>query len=162
MTGTFPRNRLNRKPLVSDPGIHHVTCVTHVPWCISGSLTRWCGVNVPGICGACATCNLANLIRGPLRDDEIKVDMLNISHHCSWFFVLNVICSILGYFYLHMLSLLTICWRYDSVCFEILYHIYLFHRLMLQLLSLITRNIHKYYIHCALITYLHNSEGIQK
>ena len=36
----FPRHRLQRKPLVSDPGMHHGTCVTHVPWCMSGSLTR--------------------------------------------------------------------------------------------------------------------------
>ena len=26
----FPRHRLQRKPLVSDPGMHHGTCVTHV------------------------------------------------------------------------------------------------------------------------------------
>ena len=31
-------------PLVSDLGMHHDTCVTHVPWCMSGSLTRgWQG-----------------------------------------------------------------------------------------------------------------------
>ena len=36
----FPRNRLQRKPLVSDPGMHHGTCVSHVSWCMSGSLTR--------------------------------------------------------------------------------------------------------------------------
>ena len=36
----FPRHRFQRKPIVSDPGIHHGTCVTHVPWCISGSLIR--------------------------------------------------------------------------------------------------------------------------
>ena len=24
---------------VGDPGMHHGTCVTHVPWCMSGSLT---------------------------------------------------------------------------------------------------------------------------
>ena len=50
----FPRHRLQRKPLVSDPGMHHGTCVTHVPWCMSGSLTRGGGENVPGIPGACA------------------------------------------------------------------------------------------------------------
>ena len=38
----FPRKRIQRKPPVSDPGIHHGTCVTHVPWCMSGSLTS-CG-----------------------------------------------------------------------------------------------------------------------
>ena len=55
MPGTFPRERLQRKPLVSDPIMHHGTCVTHVPWCISGSLTSGCGENVPGIPGACTT-----------------------------------------------------------------------------------------------------------
>ena len=50
----FPRRRFQRKLLVSDPGIHHGTCVTHVPWCMSGSLTCGDGENVPGIPGACA------------------------------------------------------------------------------------------------------------
>ena len=49
-----PRRRFQRKPLVSDPGMHHGTCVTHVPWCMSGSLTCGDGENVPGIPGACA------------------------------------------------------------------------------------------------------------
>ena len=40
-------------PLVSDPNMHHGTCVTHVPWCILGSLTsgflwsRWRGKTFP-------------------------------------------------------------------------------------------------------------------
>ena len=46
MPGTFPP-AFDLKPLVSDPGIHHATCVTHVPWCMSGSLTRGGGENVP-------------------------------------------------------------------------------------------------------------------
>ena len=50
----FPRRRFKRKALVSDPGMHHGTCVTHVPWCMSGSLTCGDGENVPGIPGACA------------------------------------------------------------------------------------------------------------
>ena len=50
----FPRRRLQRKPLVSNPGMHHGTCVTHVPWCMSGSLSRGGGENVPGVPGACA------------------------------------------------------------------------------------------------------------
>ena len=32
-------------PLVSDPDMHQGTCVTHVPWCMPGSLTSgflWC------------------------------------------------------------------------------------------------------------------------
>ena len=51
----FPRGRLQRKPLASDPDMHHDTCVTHVPWCMSGSLTRGGGENVPGIPGSCTT-----------------------------------------------------------------------------------------------------------
>ena len=50
----FPRRRFQRKLLVSDPGMHHGTCVTHVPWCMSGSLICGGGENVPGIPGACA------------------------------------------------------------------------------------------------------------
>ena len=44
MPGTFPP-----PPRVSDPDMHHGTCVTHVPWCMPGSLTsgflgsRWRG-----------------------------------------------------------------------------------------------------------------------
>ena len=34
MSGTF-----SPPPRVSDPHIHHGTCMTHVPWCRSGSLT---------------------------------------------------------------------------------------------------------------------------
>ena len=65
--GTFPYGPLSRyaklrvahvpempgsfspPPLVSDPDMHHGTCVTHVPWCTPGSLTngflwiRWRG-----------------------------------------------------------------------------------------------------------------------
>ena len=39
MPGTF-----SPPPWVSDPDMHHGTCVTHVPWCMLGSLTngfRW-------------------------------------------------------------------------------------------------------------------------
>ena len=34
MPGTF-----SSPPRVSDPDMHHGTCVTHVPWCMPGSLT---------------------------------------------------------------------------------------------------------------------------
>ena len=43
----FPRHRLQKKPLVNDPGMHHGMCVTHVPWCMSGSLTRGGGEKIP-------------------------------------------------------------------------------------------------------------------
>ena len=36
----FRHCRLQRKPLVSDPDMHHGTCVTHVPWCMSGKRCR--------------------------------------------------------------------------------------------------------------------------
>ena len=35
MPGTF-----SLLPRVSDPDMHHGTCVTHVPWCMTGLLTR--------------------------------------------------------------------------------------------------------------------------
>ena len=35
MPGTF-----SPSPQVSDPYMHHGTCVTHVPWCMPGSLTN--------------------------------------------------------------------------------------------------------------------------
>ena len=57
----FARHWLHRKPLVSDSGMHHGACATHVPWCMSGSLTRSDGENVPGIPGACATRNFTYL-----------------------------------------------------------------------------------------------------
>ena len=50
----FPRRRFQRKQLVSDPDMHHGPCVTHVPWCMSGSLACGNGENAPGIPGACA------------------------------------------------------------------------------------------------------------
>ena len=50
----FPHRRLQRKPIVSDPGMHHGACVTHVSWCMWGLLTLAGGQNVPGIPGACA------------------------------------------------------------------------------------------------------------
>ena len=43
----FLCHRLQRKPIVSDPSMHHGTCVTHVPWCMSGSLTRGGGKTFP-------------------------------------------------------------------------------------------------------------------
>ena len=61
----FLRHRLQRKRLVSDPGMYHGTCATHVPWRMSGSLTPDGGENVPGIAGACTTRNFMYLARGP-------------------------------------------------------------------------------------------------
>ena len=77
----FPRHRLQRKPLVSDPGVHHRTCVTHVPWCMSGSLTHGGGENVLGIPGACATRNFTYLARGPCHD--VTMTDSHYSHNCK-------------------------------------------------------------------------------
>ena len=60
----YPSHRLQRKSLVSDPDTHHGTCVMHVPWCMSTSVTRGGGENVPVIPGACTTRNFAYLVRG--------------------------------------------------------------------------------------------------
>ena len=57
-----------RLPL-GDSDMHHGTCVTHVLWCMTGSLTsgfiwnRCAGKTFPT--GACATREFAYLVRGP-------------------------------------------------------------------------------------------------
>ena len=102
MPRTFSRHRLQRKPLVSDCGMHHGTCVTHVPWCISGSLTRGDGENVPG---ACATLNFTNLARSPCHT--------NPHRHSTWYFwlylftqfvvkckAINTLATVLLFFYI--------------------------------------------------------------
>ena len=55
-----PHHWLQRKALVSDPGMHHARAVVHVG--IANPRRR---KNVPGIPGACTTCNSAYLVRGP-------------------------------------------------------------------------------------------------
>ena len=73
MPGTFSPPPISKgKPLVSDPFMHHDTCVTHVPWCLSGSLTRGDGENVPGIPGACATRNVTHLVRDPCTFKHVR------------------------------------------------------------------------------------------
>ena len=79
----FPRHWLQRKPLVSDlrAGIHRGTCVTHVPWCMPGSLNRGDRENVPGIPGTRATCYFTYLVRGPCkRRSDITVTYLILAH----------------------------------------------------------------------------------
>ena len=57
---------------VRDPDMHRGTCMTHVPWCLPGSLTsgflwsRWRG-KVPGIPGAFVTRNFTYMLRGPWK-----------------------------------------------------------------------------------------------
>ena len=60
MPGTFSPPLTSKETLVSDPGMHHGTCVTHVPWYMSGSLSH---ENVPDIPGAGATRNFTYLVK---------------------------------------------------------------------------------------------------
>ena len=76
-----PGHRLQTKPLVSDPGVHHVTCVTYVPWCLSGSLTRSGGESIPG---ACANRNLTYLASGPLSEPKMIYFTVAYIHHQTW------------------------------------------------------------------------------
>ena len=76
MPGTFsPQAR------VSDPDMHHDTCVTHVPWCMPGSLNSgflwslWRG-NVPGIPSACATRNVTYLVIGPCGECHSSLQVM--------------------------------------------------------------------------------------
>ena len=88
----FSRHRLQRKPLVSDPGMHHGTCVTYVPCCMSGSLTRGGGESVPGIPGTWAIRNFTYLIRdpwhvnvlaGPLWGETTAMNYLRENHRSN-------------------------------------------------------------------------------
>ena len=79
----FPRHRLQRKTLVSDPGMHHGTCVTHVLWCMPGSLTHSNRASVPGISGACASRNFAYRVSGPclwINCEGYECDSLLLHH----------------------------------------------------------------------------------
>ena len=70
-------------PRVSELDMHHGTCVTHVPWCIPGSLTsaffwsRWRGKR-PGLPYACATRNFSYLTKGPWNNIQCLFDIPNI------------------------------------------------------------------------------------
>ena len=67
---------LSPSPQVSDPDMHHGTCVTHVPWCMPGSLTSG---------------SLWNWRRGktfPAFPAHAQPAMLRIwqEAHCSWLY----------------------------------------------------------------------------
>ena len=87
MTGSFLQT-----PRVSDPDMHHGTCVTRVPWCMPGSLTSgflWsrCRGKHSRHPGACATYNITYLVRGPYTDwiKEIhKYHVWNTSIYVVW------------------------------------------------------------------------------
>ena len=80
----FPRHQLQRKPLVSDPGMHHGTCVLHGPWCMSGSLNSGGGKNVPGIPGACAQRNCMYVAKAHAVHTSQHIYLQELLHsHCT-------------------------------------------------------------------------------
>ena len=82
----FPCRRLQSKPLVSDPDMHHGTSVTHVPWCMSRSLTHGDGENVRGVPGGCAPTILPGkrpMAPTPLNQDGDVNDDAYMSHQAS-------------------------------------------------------------------------------
>ena len=85
--------------------MHHGTCVTHVPWCMSGSLTRGGGENVPGIPGACATHNFAYRVTTvtPLLKKK-KAGINTVLHK-----VVDLFCC-------HLTSLYYQKWKYNPHC----------------------------------------------
>ena len=86
----FPHHRLQRKPRVSDPSMHHGTCVTHVSWRMPGSLTRGGGENVPGIPGGRATRIFTYLARGPWTSYVVAfVTILETKWSCTVSFHLS-------------------------------------------------------------------------
>ena len=81
---SFPCHRRQRKPLISDPGMHHGTCVYARAWCMSGSLTRGGGENVPGIPVALATHNFTYLALGPPANRQLQDIHYNTLDRCHW------------------------------------------------------------------------------
>ena len=90
----FPRHLLQRKPLVSDPGMHPGTCVTHVPRCMPGSLTSGGGENLPGIPSACATHIFTYLARGPCVMHTQTHTHTHMGGVCCWFATTNSGCKV--------------------------------------------------------------------
>ena len=74
----FPRHRLQKKPLVSDPGIHHGTYVTHAH--VGIAITCRGGEYIPGIPGVCATLNFIYLVRGPCMEVWCNVSRTHPRH----------------------------------------------------------------------------------
>ena len=75
---------ISKEPLVSDPGLHHVTCVTHVPLCMSGSLTHGGKKNVSDIPGPCATRNFTYPSRGSWHDCCAAVFIIDNNGDMVW------------------------------------------------------------------------------
>ena len=99
-------------PRVSDLDMHYGTCVTHVPWCMPGSLSSgflWVGggENVPGIRGACTTRNFTYLVRGPLRNCQAFVT-------CKWTCHLSIL-TVYRHLNECMSKVFTAKWRFKII-----------------------------------------------
>ena len=90
-----PRRRIQRKTRVSYPGMHHGTCVTHVPWCMSGLLTR--GGGIPG---ACAPAILRIWQEAHWMKSSWSKSLMGIQHNwsniTSWWHSKNITISCTG------------------------------------------------------------------
>ena len=71
----FLRHRLQSKPLVSQPGMHHDTHVTDVPWCMPGSLAHCGGKTFPTFPAHAQPTNVTCLAKGPCSSLPVE------SHH---------------------------------------------------------------------------------
>ena len=93
MLGTF-----SSPARVRDPDMHHGTCVTHLPWCMPGSLASsflWSqggGGDVPGIPGACTTRNFYVSGKRPMMNHWVYIKLqwhsqyLKISWNSCWYY----------------------------------------------------------------------------
>ena len=96
--------------------MHHGTCMMHVPWCMSESLTRGGGENVSGIRGTCATRTFTYLARGPLQTSVVCP--IQIMGFC----ILCALCRGTASLVLSIRCQTSISWtKYHVLCLEILY-----------------------------------------
>ena len=86
-----PRRRLQRKTLVSDPVMHHGTCVTHVPWCMSGSLTSCGGETFPAF-PAHAHPQFYVSGKRPIENHERIVILFTLRQLNEWFSQWRLMC----------------------------------------------------------------------
>ena len=76
----FPATDFKGNRYIAIPACNTVRGAMHAPWCMSGSLTRSGGENVPGIPGACATRNVMYLARDPSKELLLQLWMMD-DHH---------------------------------------------------------------------------------
>ena len=116
--------------LVNDPGMHHATCVTHMAWCMSGSLTCGGGEKVHGIPGAWVTRNFTSihLAWGPwewlvvtwlsgMFTQQLEIEIANVYWDCG--FLMGLVNMSFGHKPVTLKNLVVQC-CYHSVSLDIL------------------------------------------